>query len=82
MACSLPATGWPPTSDAPLATTSSLLARGAGFDFRDFAFVTPPELQALVPASRYAELKSFLKEQPEKEFDEYYDKPATRGASS
>ena len=36
--------------------------------------------QALVPASRYAQLKSFLKEQPENEFDEYYDKPTTRVA--
>lgn len=57
-----------------------LLGEGVapGFDFRDFAFVTAAELAALVPAERFAELKSFLKEQPEHEFDEYYDKPTTR----
>jgi len=54
-----------------------LLGEGVapGFDFRDFAFVTAGELKALVPPERYALLKVFLKEQPESEFDAYYDKP-------
>ena len=57
-----------------------LLGEGVapGFDFRDFAFVTAPELRALVPPERFAQLKGFLKEQPEDEFDSYYDKPTTR----
>ena len=57
-----------------------LLGEGVapGFDFRDFAFVSAPELQALLPRTRFAELRSFLKEQPENEFDNYYDKPKTR----
>ena len=48
-----------------------------GFDFRDFAFVTATELRALLPAERYSQLKDFLKEKPENEFDDYYDKPTT-----
>jgi predicted cupin superfamily sugar epimerase len=57
-----------------------LLGEGVapGFDFRDFAFVSAAELKALVPAERFAALKTFLKEQPEKDFDDYYDKPTTR----
>ena len=57
-----------------------LLGEGVapGFDFRDFAFVSAPELKALLPAAKYDELKGFLKEAPEADFDEYYDKPTTR----
>eukprot|EP00326_Haptolina_ericina_P024605 CAMPEP_0181181972 /NCGR_PEP_ID=MMETSP1096-20121128/7631_1 /TAXON_ID=156174 ORGANISM="Chrysochromulina ericina, Strain CCMP281" /NCGR_SAMPLE_ID=MMETSP1096 /ASSEMBLY_ACC=CAM_ASM_000453 /LENGTH=122 /DNA_ID=CAMNT_0023270529 /DNA_START=56 /DNA_END=424 /DNA_ORIENTATION=+ len=61
-----------------------LLGEGVapGFDFRDFNFVTAPELKALavsagVPA-RYDHLKSFIKDLPESEFDDFYDKPTTR----
>jgi predicted cupin superfamily sugar epimerase len=43
-----------------------------GFDFRDFAFVTAPELKKIMP-DRYGEFRSWLKEKPESEFDEYYD---------
>jgi len=44
-----------------------------GFDFRDFAFVSPAELKALVPdEGLYEQLKPNLKEQPETEFDDYY----------
>ncbi|KAL1522627.1 hypothetical protein AB1Y20_017608 [Prymnesium parvum] len=49
-----------------------------GFDFRDFAFVRAPELKALVPAALFDKLKFFLKEKPETDFDDFYDKPTTR----
>ena len=57
-----------------------LLGEGVapGFDFRDFAFVSALELKALLPADKYKELASFLKERPESDFDDYYDKPTTR----
>ena len=40
--------------------------------------LTLTELKALLPAAKYDELKGFLKEAPEADFDEYYDKPTTR----
>ena len=57
-----------------------LLGEGVapGFDFRDFAFVSASELKALLPADKYKKLAAFLKERPESEFDDYYDKPTTR----
>jgi len=57
-----------------------LLGEGVapGFDFRDFiALGSAPELKALVQADKYAELKSFLKEGPKSDFDDYYGTPTT-----
>ncbi|KAG8466886.1 hypothetical protein KFE25_008265 [Diacronema lutheri] len=47
-----------------------------GFDFRDFQFVSQQELDALVPEQARM-LASWVKEQPESQFDEYYGEGAS-----